>query len=190
MGARTEDRADPGLLQEVVVPRRDHAAADDKDVAGAFAFQRLDQRRHQRLVRRRLARHADDVHIILDRLPGSFFRRLEQRPDIDVEADIGKGGGDDLGAAVVPILAELDHQHARPPAFLAGETLDLALDTAEAFVALIQPAIDAGDRLDRGAVAGEHRLERVGYLADRGARPGPLARPPEEVAGAAPGRPR
>ena len=121
---------------------------DDEDVAGAFALQRLDQRRDQGLVAGRLARHADDMDVVLDRLARGLLRGLEQRADIDVEADIGKGGGDDLGAAVVAVLAELDDQHARPPAFLAGERFDLALDPAKAFVALVLPAIDARDRAD------------------------------------------
>src|SRR5713101_4204298 len=107
------------------------------------------------------------MNIVLHRLPGGFFRRLEQGPDIDVETDIGKRGGDDLGAAVVAVLAELDHQHARPPPFLARESLDLTLDAAEAFVALVLPAIDADDRLDRRAMPGKHGFERVGDLADR-----------------------
>ena len=28
----------------------------------------------------------------------------EERPDIDVKTDVGKGGGDDLGTAVMPVL--------------------------------------------------------------------------------------
>ena len=87
------------------------------------------------------------MDVVLDRLAGRLFRRLEQRADIDVEADIGEGGGDDLGAAVVAVLAELDDQHARPPALLAGESVDLALDAAEALVALVLAAIDADHRL-------------------------------------------
>jgi hypothetical protein len=92
----------------------------------ALLLQRLDQLRHQRLVAGRLARHADHMHVVLDRLPRRLLRRLEQRPDIDVEAEIGEGGGDHLGAAVVAVLAHLDHQHARPAPSSAGEGLRLA----------------------------------------------------------------
>ena len=109
-------------------------------------LQRLDQGRDQGLVAGGLARHADDVDVVLDRLAGGLLGGLEQRADIDVEADIGKGGGDDLGAAVVAVLAELDDQHARPAAFLARESFDLALDPAKAFVALVLAAIDARHR--------------------------------------------
>jgi hypothetical protein len=38
---------------------------------------------------------------------GRFLRRLEERADVDVEAEIGGHGGDHLGAAVVAVLAEL-----------------------------------------------------------------------------------
>ena len=81
-----------------------------------------------------LARHADNVDVVLDRLARRLLGRLEQRADIDVEADIGEGGGDDLGAAVVAVLAQFDDQHARPPPLRAGEGLDLALHPAEALV--------------------------------------------------------
>src|SRR5207302_8832298 len=107
---------------------------------------------------------------------------LEQGPDIDIEADIGKGGGDDPGAAVVAVLPELDDQHARPAAFLAGESLDLALDPAKRLVALVLSAVDAGDRRGGGAMPGEYNFERVGNLADRRAGPARLDREGEEVA--------
>src|SRR5260370_1899145 len=119
--------------------------------------------------------------VVLDRLARGFLGRLEQGPDIDVEADIGEGRGDDLGAAVVAVLAELDDEHARPPPLAPGEGLDLALDAAIALVALVESAIDAGDRADGGAVAREHRLERVGDLAHRGAGAPPLHGHPPEV---------
>jgi hypothetical protein len=38
----------------------------------------------------------DDVHVGLHRLPGDLLRRLEQRADVDVEAEVGERGGDDL----------------------------------------------------------------------------------------------
>ena len=56
--------------------------------------------------------HADDVHVGLDRLAGHLRRRLEERADVDVEAEVGEGGGDDLLAPVVAVLAHLGHQDA------------------------------------------------------------------------------
>ena len=67
--------------------------ADDEDVAGAFAHQGFDRGRYQGLVVRGRARDADDVDVVLDGLAGGFLRGLEERADIDVKADIGKGRG-------------------------------------------------------------------------------------------------
>ena len=47
--------------------------------------------------------------------------RLEQGPDVHVEADVGEGRRDHLRPAVVAVLAHLDHQHPRPPPLLLGE---------------------------------------------------------------------
>ena len=71
---------------------------------------------HERLVAGGLAGHADDVDVVLDGVAGRLGRRLEQRADVDVEAEVGEGGGDDLGAPVVAVLAHLDHEHAGPAA--------------------------------------------------------------------------
>ena len=52
--------------------------------------------------------------------------RLEQRADVDVEAEVGEGGGDDLLAAVVAVLAHLGDQDARAAAVACVERLDHA----------------------------------------------------------------
>ena len=54
------------------------------------------------------------MHVVLHRLPRRFLGGGKQRPDIDVEADIGEGRGDHLLAAVVAVLADLGDQNARP----------------------------------------------------------------------------
>ena len=61
-------------------------------------------------------RDADDVDVVVDRLLGRLAGRLEQGADVDVEAEVGEGGGDHLLAAVVAVLAHLGDQDARPPA--------------------------------------------------------------------------
>jgi len=48
-----------------------------------------------------------------DREVGRFPRRLEQRPDDDVEADVTEGRRDDPDATVVPVLAELGDEQPR-----------------------------------------------------------------------------
>jgi hypothetical protein len=64
-------------------------------------------RGHQGLVARRQRAHTHGVHVVLDRLAGAFFGRLEQRAHVDVKSQVGKGRGHHLGAAVVAVLAQL-----------------------------------------------------------------------------------
>src|SRR6185503_10470383 len=65
----------------------------------------------------------DHVHVVFDGGACRLLRRLEQRADVDVEAEIGEGGGDHLGAAVVAVLAHLDHHQARPATKAVAITL-------------------------------------------------------------------
>ncbi|MPL82808.1 hypothetical protein SDC9_28757 [bioreactor metagenome] len=131
---------------------------------------------------RGLRRDADDMHVVVDRVLRRLFRGLEQRPDVDVEADVGKGRGDHLGAAVMPVLTHLHHQHARTAAFLLGEFLDVLLDLLEARVPLVGRAIDAGERLHLGPMPAEHLFHRHRDLSHRGARPRRIHRGFQKVA--------
>ena len=118
---------DAGVAQEVVVLRRDHAAARRRGCRRRPArAARSMSCGHERLVAGGLARHADDVHVVLDRVAGRLLGRLEQRAEVDVEAEVGERGGDHLGAAVVAVLAHLHDEHARPAALRLGERVDLA----------------------------------------------------------------
>jgi hypothetical protein len=87
VGAGTEDRHHAGGAQLVVVLRWDHAAADDEDVLAARLLQLVDELRDEGLVAGGLARHPDDVDVVLDRGAGDLLRGLEQRPEVDVEPD-------------------------------------------------------------------------------------------------------
>ncbi len=100
------------------------------------------------------------MHVIVDGVTRRFLRRLKQRAHIHVKTDIGKGRGDHLGAAVVAVLAHLDHQHARPAAFFAGEILDLLLNRGEIGVALIGRAIHPAERAHLGLVAAKCLFHR------------------------------
>ena len=112
---------------------------------------------------------AEDMHVVLDRLPRGFVGGGEQRPDIDVEADIGKGRGDHLLAAVVAVLADLGDENARPAAlgFLEGIDQRLHFFDPVGHGGRL-PLVDAGDGFDFGAVPPEHLFHRVGNLADGG----------------------
>ena len=76
---------------------------------------------HERQVAGGQRRHADDVDVGLDGLPGDLLGRLEQRADVDVEAEVGERRGDHLLAAVVAVLAHLGDEDARPAALRLGE---------------------------------------------------------------------
>src|SRR5690606_28380870 len=52
----------------------------------------------------------DDVHVGVDRLLRDLLGRGEERPDVDVEAHVGKGGDHYLLSTVVPVLAHLGDQ--------------------------------------------------------------------------------
>ena len=106
------------------------------------------------------------MHVVLDRLAGGFRRRREQRTDVDVEAEIGKRRGDDLLAAVVAVLADLGHEDARAAALVVLELGGELLHALDGVGHPGLPLVDARDRLDLGAVAAEHRLQRRGDLAD------------------------
>ena len=142
VAARAEHRADTRGAQELVVAGGNHAPDDDHDVACALRAQRLDQLGHERLVARGLARHPDDVHVVLDRFARRFVGRLEQRADVDVEAEIGERGRDHLGTPVVTVLTELGHEDARAAALGLGELFDLLANRLELFVARVGAAVD------------------------------------------------
>jgi hypothetical protein len=93
------------------------------------------------------------MHVVLDRLARAFLGRLEQRAHVDVEAQVGKGRGHHLGAAVVAVLAQLGDHHARAAALLVAEGGDLGLELVPAFGTVVGGGIDAGHLLDVGAVA-------------------------------------
>ena len=89
-----------------------------------------------------------------------FGRRREQRADIDVEAEIGEGRRDHLLPAVVAVLADLGDQDARAAAFVGLERRDQLLHARDRIGHADLPLVDAGNRLDLGAVAAEHLLQR------------------------------
>ena len=107
------------------------------------------------------------MHVVLHRLARGFLGRLEQRTDIDVEAEIGEGRCDDLLPAVVAVLAHLGDEDARPAAMLVLEDVDQRFDAGQASVhAAHLRLVDAGHRRNLGTVAAIDLLQRVGDLAD------------------------
>ena len=59
--------------------------------------------------------------LLVGRQRRDLLGRREQRPDLDVEAEIGESRGDDLLAAIVAVLAHLGDEDARTMALVLGE---------------------------------------------------------------------
>ena len=72
-------------------------------------------------------------------------------------------------AAIVAVLAQLYHHHARAPAFGFGKGLDIGPDALETGIAVILRGVDAGNGPDFRLVTGVDMLQRIRHLADRGA---------------------
>ena len=100
------------------------------------------------------------MHVILDRLAGRFCGRREQRADIDVETEIGKGRGNHFLAAVVAVLSDLGDQQARAAAFGGLECLYRGAHTFDGAGHADLPLVNSGDRLDLGAMTAENLFQR------------------------------
>lgn len=64
------------------------------------------------------------MDVVVGRLLRHLLGGLEQRAHIDVEAEVGEGGGVHLLASVVPVLTHLGDEDAGTPALGLGELLD------------------------------------------------------------------
>src|SRR5580692_11470431 len=166
--AGREDRLGTGFFQRLVVLRRHDAADYDHDITAALFAQLGFQFRHQRQMRGGERGHAQNVHVVLDRLARGFGGGCEQRADVDVETEIGKGGGDDFLAAVVAVLADLGDQDARAAAFVVLELGDEFLHPFDGVRHADLLPVDAGDGFDLRPMPAEHLFERQRYLADGG----------------------
>src|SRR5256712_7570582 len=162
-GPGSEDRLHAGLLEERVVAGRDDAADRHDDVPRARSLELADQLGHERLVAARLRRDAHHVDVVLHRLARDLLGGLEERADVDVEAEVGKRGGDHLGAAVVAVLADLGDQHPGAPPVLDGELLDVLPQGRPFLVAGELASVDARDGADLGPVSPPDLLERFRY---------------------------
>src|SRR5690606_19453444 len=171
IAARPEDGGNTRIIERLIVLRRDNAAADNQNVLGALLFQLGDNLWDQGLVTGRERGNADDMNVILDRVLRRFRRRLEERPDIDVKADIGEGGRDHLGAAVMAVLPDFDDQHAGTASLFSREGLDIRSNLHEPLISFVSGAVDTGNRADFRPVTGKDLFHRIGNLANRRPRP-------------------
>ncbi len=81
------------------------------------------ERRDERQVTGGQRARSDEVHVVLDGGPRGLLRRLEERPDVDVEAQVGERRRDDLLPAVVPVLPHLRDEDARATSLATEERL-------------------------------------------------------------------
>src|SRR3954470_4532097 len=95
-GSGREDGGGAGGVERLEILRRHDAADDDHDVVAAVALQLRLELRHEGQVGGGERGDADDVDVVLDRLAGGLGGGREERPDVDVEAEIGEGRGDHL----------------------------------------------------------------------------------------------
>src|SRR5262249_56412473 len=105
------------------------AGNGDHDVVATLSGELRFELGHEREMGCGEGRDAKNMHVILDRLPGCFCGRRKKRPDIDVEAEIGKSRGDHFLTAVVSVLSDLGDEQARAAAFGSLECLDGVADT-------------------------------------------------------------
>ena len=105
--------------------------------------------------------HADDMHILLRGALGHFLRRREQIADHHLEAQIREGGGDDLLAAVMAVLAELGDENLRLALVVLGEGRRHAAHARDLVAIRARLArIDAGNHIGLGLVAVEDFFQR------------------------------
>ena len=85
--------------------------------------------------------NTDDVDVVLDCLLGGLLGCLEQRTDVDIETQVGKGGGNHLLPPIVSVLTELGHQQPGTTALELEELMakriqkgDMEAEIADAFL--------------------------------------------------------
>ena len=115
------------------------------------------------------------MHIVLDRLAGAFLRGLEQRADVHIKTQVGKGGSHHLGAAVMPVLSELGDHDPWPAALRLGEGGNVGFEGVPVFhgvcvavVGIVSGGVNARDLVRVGAVTAKGLLQRVAHFTDRG----------------------
>src|SRR5690606_11950063 len=100
-----KNERNPGVVQKIMVVRGDNATGDYEDVLPFECAKFRNQLGQKRFMPSGKAGDPHSVNIIFDGMPGYFLRGLKQRPDVDIEAHVGKTCSDDLCATVVSVLA-------------------------------------------------------------------------------------
>ena len=132
-----------------MILRRDHAADHHHHVGASQLTQFIHELRQQCFVPRRERANTNDMHIVFHRPLGYLGRRLKQGRDIDIEAQISEGGGDDFGAAVMPILAHLRHHQTRTATLAQRKVVRQLADSRDILRLAKLAAVDTGNGSNR-----------------------------------------
>jgi hypothetical protein len=122
-GPGRKNRVGAGVAQQGEVLARDHAADGDHRLVKTELAEGLFQRRDEREVAGGERRNANDMDLLLGRKRRHLLRSRKQRPDFDVEPEVGERRGNDLLPAVMSILAHLGDQNPGSAALVLGEAL-------------------------------------------------------------------
>ena len=177
-----EDGGDAGIEKELIVLRRDDTTGDNHDVLAAQLLELFDDLRKQGLVTCGQRAGTEDVHVVLDGLLGGLGGSLEQRTHVDIEAEVGIAGGDDLGAAVVTVLSHLGNHDTGATTLEFGELVGESLCFLETLAIFGLTAVHVADKIDFCFVTAEHFLQSIADLAQRGALAGGVDAEVEQVA--------
>src|SRR5690606_28500733 len=109
---------------------------------------------------RRERAHAHDVHVVLHGLTGRLFRSLKEGADVNIKAQVGEAGSDNLLTAIMAVLTHLCHKDPWTPTFalqkLAAQlTNPPYVRAVGADLGAVDPAHDA----HRGRVPAKGSLE-------------------------------
>ena len=103
--------ATPSSLERLDVVVGDDPADRDQDVVQPLLLELAADLGHERHVRARQDRQADDVHVLLERCRDDHVGRLAEARVDDLEALVTQAAREDLRAAVVAVEARLGDQH-------------------------------------------------------------------------------
>src|SRR3569623_2916584 len=109
------------------------------------------------------------------------MRGLEQRAGDDLEPEIAELAADQIGAAVVAVLAHLGDEHAGLAAEATLGRHDARQQVLPTCVLIVRSAIATANRGWVGSVAPDHILPRRRDFAERRAGTGAFHREPEQV---------
>ena len=156
IGARPKYCGNATGLQQVMVLLRDNPAANNHDIVAALRLKLRRQFRHQTAMGAGMGGNTDRMNAAGNGPSGRFRWAGEQRLNINIKTHIGESRCNNFGTAIMAVLPELGDQHFWPVAILFCKDFNFAAGGAKFVAVLGAGAINTGDGLNGGDVAGEH----------------------------------